>query len=56
VPLTHLLAAVPDWFKVTGITATEILGSTSLHFDNAVGIIEVDLRIHEGEVLISTEN
>jgi hypothetical protein len=55
VPLTHLLAAVPDWFKVTGITATEILGSTSLHFDNAVGIIEVDLRIHEDEGVIAVQ-
>ncbi|WP_320195360.1 E2 domain-containing protein [Agrobacterium rosae] len=45
--MNYLLAAVPDWFEVTGTTATEILGSTSLSIENAVGVINADLRVHE---------
>lgn len=54
-PLDHLLAAVPGWFNVTGTTATEIFGSTSIRFDDIVGVIEVDLRVHEDDGVIAVQ-
>ncbi|POO57215.1 E2 domain-containing protein [Agrobacterium rosae] len=45
--LNHLIGEVPDWFKVNSVTATEILGTTSLRIENAVGVIALDLRVHE---------
>lgn len=54
-PLTHLLAAVPDWFEITGTTPSEILGSASLCLDNAVGVIEADLRIHEANENVAVQ-
>ena len=54
-PLTYLLAAVPHWFAVTDTTPAEILGSTSLRLDNAVGVIEADLRIHEANKKVAVQ-
>lgn len=53
-PLKHILNAVPDWFEVITHVESEILGTTRIHLDNAVGVIKVDLRVHiqGGEVAV----
>lgn len=45
-PLERLLDAVPDWFGVASLAGAEMLGAARIRLDNAVGSIEVDLRIH----------
>ncbi|MGO6822235.1 E2 domain-containing protein [Rhizobium ruizarguesonis] len=56
-PLDHILKTSPDWFRTTSSVGSEILGTTSIHLDNAVGVIEVDLRIHDqdGDVAVQEQ-
>lgn len=56
-PLDHILNAVPVWFEVSSHAESEILGTTRIHLDHAVGVIEVDLRVHDqgGEVAVQEQ-
>jgi hypothetical protein len=46
---------VPDWFQTSERHDTEILGRTSIEIDDAVGILEVDLRIRDGNGEIAVQ-
>lgn len=46
-PLHHILQAVPDWFRIASHTGSEVFGTAHILLDNAVGSIEVALRIHD---------
>lgn len=53
--LHYVLATVPDWFEITSSTESEILGTTKLHFDNAIGVIEVDLRVRTQDCIVAVQ-
>lgn len=55
--LQHLLATVPEWFHVTDVRATELLGSAHIELDNAVGGIRADIRVRErdGAILVQEQ-
>jgi len=50
--LEHLVATVPEWFKVSSEGATELLGSVDIELDNAVRGIRADIRVQELEGVI----
>jgi hypothetical protein len=50
--LHHLVAAVPAWFHVTDVRATELLGCADFQLDNAVGGIGADIRVWERDSAI----
>ncbi|MGA1805225.1 E2 domain-containing protein [Rhizobium sp. HT1-10] len=55
--LQHVLATVPEWFHVTDVGATELLGSADIELDNAVGGIRADMRVRErdGAILVQEQ-
>jgi hypothetical protein len=46
-PLHHLVAVIPAWFHLTGVTGTELLGTACIALENAVGEIRADLRVRD---------
>jgi hypothetical protein len=44
-PLARIVETCPSWFDVTAAARDEVLGSACIELDDAVGAIEVDLRI-----------
>jgi len=55
--LDDIIHAVPNWFRVTTSTDAEILGTACIQLDNAVGSIEVDLRVRDksGEIAVQEQ-